>query len=351
MSDNEQKQKEEQTTEESRSFVQIVESNLMEAAGIPDMRVRLIEPGWGSSGYYSPKLLSEAAAGGEFNNKHMYWDHRSAMERRERSLRNFVGVTAPSGAKYEENGPKGAGVYANVSVIPSYAEAVEAMAPHIGLSIVGGGEAAFGTEEGRRGQIFHTLAIESIDYVTRPGAGGAIVEEFNRHSQPEGKRTEESKPMPTNKPSANIWERMVEQTPNTSDFPAAFQSAVEAILKEAGLTEVVEAVNEMRQEQTRGRHLIAAESAVRGTAMPTVMQARVMESLASDQRFTEANADPAAIANEVIEREMRYAQALNPTIGVFHGGFEESGDVEKIIEENLAAIFGPDDDDDNEGEG
>ena len=154
--------------------------------------------------------------------------------------------------------------------------------------------------------------------------------------------------MPTNKP--NSWERVMEQVPNTSDFPATFQAAVEAILKESGLTEVIESVGEMRQEQTRGRHMLIAESEVRSTSMPAVMQARVLESLSADSRFTEANADPTAIANEVIEREMRYARALNPAIGALHGGFEESDDVEKAIEENLVALFGPDDDD-NEGEG
>jgi hypothetical protein len=44
-------------------------------------RIKLISAGWGSSGYYSPQVLKEAAKNGVFPaGTHMYLDHPSATE-------------------------------------------------------------------------------------------------------------------------------------------------------------------------------------------------------------------------------------------------------------------------------
>jgi hypothetical protein len=64
--------------------------------------VRLITPGWGSSGYYSPQVIEAAATAQVFPaGLHMYLDHPSASEDRdrpERSVRHLAAVLEEDGA-------------------------------------------------------------------------------------------------------------------------------------------------------------------------------------------------------------------------------------------------------------
>ena len=60
------------------------------------MRIRIISPGWGSSGYYSPEVL-KAAAPLYKQGTHCYWNHPSrseAHDRPERNLADLAGVLA-----------------------------------------------------------------------------------------------------------------------------------------------------------------------------------------------------------------------------------------------------------------
>ena len=334
---------EEQEAEESLTTVVIMETEVSEAAAAPDGRVRLIRPGWGSSGYYTAQVLQEAVKSGQFDNTHMYWDHRSPTERRERSLRNFAGVTARTGAAYEENGRFGPGVYADVKVMPRFEEDLKAMAEHIGISIVGEGPARTGSVEGRRGPIFKAIAIESADYVTRPGAGGQITERFKQAGSEEAtapKPEEKSMPTKTEETRAPISEEAV-------------MSAVKALLEEGvgkPMETLTEAVRELQEARIRESHLRVAESTVRGLGVPGVMEARVLEAITQDSRISEANADPAAIAKDMVEAEMRYARALNPEVGMFYqpdrrGTIEENM---KAADEALDRAFGKIDDQDEE---
>lgn len=137
------------------------------------IQMRIISPGWGSSGYYSESLLKESAAKGLFAaGTHMYLDHPTAEQsesRPERSIRDLAAVITTPGSW------AGDGVYAEAEVFPPFREALAAMKDHIGVSIRARGKAVYGEADGDEGTIIESLdELASVDFVTRPGRGGQI---------------------------------------------------------------------------------------------------------------------------------------------------------------------------------
>ncbi|MFC5744820.1 hypothetical protein [Actinomadura rugatobispora] len=146
------------------------------------MRIKLISPGWGSSGHYNEAVLRKAADDQIWpSGTHMYLDHPTAsegVERPERSVRDLAAVlTTP--ATYEHGA-----LHAEARVFGPYQQLLTDMAEHIGVSIRAAGIAEHGEAEGREGIIITELTEGiSVDFVTRAGRGGQIVEvlEAARH--------------------------------------------------------------------------------------------------------------------------------------------------------------------------
>ena len=142
--------------------------------------IKIIEPGWGASGYYPEKVLKRDAGVYKEGTK-MYWDHPKASdekERPERSLNDLAGVLVSNGI-YMEAGPMGPGIYSSAKVFNGFADKIDELAPYIGISHIAWGKANNGEAEGKKGKIVESLKIaESVDFVTTEGAGGKIVEMF-----------------------------------------------------------------------------------------------------------------------------------------------------------------------------
>ena len=160
-------------------FVPLVEA-LASDGTVP---VKLIKPGWGSSGYYSPEVLQRDGPKVFPSGTKMFWNHPSLSEESDRPERNLNDLAAvlTSPAKYQAQGPTGPGLYAQAKVFDTYREAVGSLAPHIGLSIRAGGKAMAGNAEGRNGPIITALTPDqqnTVDFVTYPGAGGEVLSLF-----------------------------------------------------------------------------------------------------------------------------------------------------------------------------
>lgn len=161
------------------------------------VKVKLIGPGWGSSGFYSPEVLERDGPKAFKAGTHMFFDHPSLSEERDRpegSLKNLASVLV-SDASYVESGPDGAGLYADAKVFSGYKDALEELAPHIGVSIRGDGKVTEGERDGKRGRIVEQISRgRSVDWVTVPGAGGKAVQLFEAVREggvmPEEKKTE-----------------------------------------------------------------------------------------------------------------------------------------------------------------
>lgn len=147
--------------------------------------VQLISPGVGSSGYYSGEVLEQAVVDGLFPaGLHMYADHPTATEVQERPVRSIKDLisltTAPARIATSEDVAAGAdagAVVAPVRVLAPYRELIDDLAGDIGVSIRGDAEVVEGVIDGQRRKIVESLAhIKSVDWVTRAGRGGKVLQ-------------------------------------------------------------------------------------------------------------------------------------------------------------------------------
>jgi hypothetical protein len=144
-----------------------------EGAGTGSKReIVIIEAGWGSSGYYSETVLERDIPRIFPVGTHMYLDHPTVKEERERperSVRDLVGTIVEA--------PRMAGIasVAVCEVFEHWVPVIDALAESIGLSIRAFGVSEEGSAGGKDGPIIQTLTEGlSIDYVTMAGAGGKI---------------------------------------------------------------------------------------------------------------------------------------------------------------------------------
>lgn len=160
---------------------------LFEAEDDGTRPIRIISSGWGSSGYYSPEVLQEAAdsktiPAGTF----MYLNHQSKSERvdqPERKIQDIAAVLTEDAVVTD----LGSGDYAldsRCKPMGPHAELLESLAPYIGLSISGDAtDITWGTAGGKEGRIVEGLAhVDSVDFVTRAGRGGMVLLESARPS-------------------------------------------------------------------------------------------------------------------------------------------------------------------------
>lgn len=142
-----------------------------------ELSVRLISPGWGSSGYYSPQVLENAAQEKVFKKgTQMFFDHPAESERRdrpERSVRDLAAILTEDAYVSE-----GGALDARVNVIGPHRELLTdpTFVENIGVSIAAYADSTIGEAEGRKGTIMTALTeAVSVDFVTRAGRGGKVL--------------------------------------------------------------------------------------------------------------------------------------------------------------------------------
>ena len=277
---------------------------LVEAKG-KVREVKLIAPGWGSSGYYSAAMLEADGPKVFKRGLKQYWNHPSKSEeadRPERDLRDLAAVLTED-AHYEKAHPKGPGLYAKTEVFDHYTEAVDQLAPHIGVSIRAVGKGRPGEAEGRKGPIIESIvAAKSVDFVTQPGAGGQVLSLF-----------EAARNAPVPEP----------KTEETSMSEAELKEAQDARVKaEADLAALRESNARTELELTRlreaGMQSHARQLATDGLAkanLPDVTKARLVESLSKNPPTKDGAIDTDAFARAVIEAAREEAEYLAKVTG------------------------------------
>lgn len=265
-------------------FIPLVEKAVRRDGTIP---IKVIAPGWGTSGYYPADVLERDGPRLFGAGLQMFWDHQTAQEEAERpegSLEDLAAVlTTP--ARWESNGAAGPGLYADAKVFPAYVESVDSLAPHIGVSIRASGRAQPGEAEGRKGPIVQAIAsVKSIDFVTKPGAGGQILQLF-----------EAARPQRQPSKETHMDEKLLKEA---QDQVAAL-AAANARLQEA-LT--------LRD----ARDFVGA--ALAKSTLPAITQARLAESLSKAPPLDQAGAlDKTAYTTQIAEAiraETEYLQAV-----------------------------------------
>ncbi len=163
-------------------YVPLVERSVRQDGTIP---VKIIQPGWGATGYYPADMLERNASKFKAGTK-MYWNHPTPTEERERPERDLRDLAAElvTDARWVAQGPGGAGLYAEAKVFDAYKPAVDELGPHIGVSIRALGKASVGIAEGKTGKLINEISqVGSVDFVTSPGAGGKILQIFEAARQ------------------------------------------------------------------------------------------------------------------------------------------------------------------------
>lgn len=272
-------------------------------------RIRIIAPGRGSTGMYTAPNLAESAP--LFTpGTHMYFDHQTMTEdweRPERSVRDLAGVFE-SGAEIMPDGS----LEADIKVYPSVNGIIRERWADIGVSING-----WSVEEiGPDGVVPVLAGIQSVDFVTRAGAGGAVLEVL----ESDGRWRVKNPPSNTNPPSnPNTQEEQAVKPEDickavsealTAALPAAIKEAA-AMLAADQEKKVVEA---KKNETPAVDPYEAAARVAEADDLPKEARARVMEAVKRG-----------AGVDDAIEAERAYIKAVAPAPVVREDGTAKAG--------------------------
>lgn len=284
-------------------FVRLVERAVRDDGTVP---IKVISPGWGSSAYYPAEVLQRDGAKAFPKGTHMKWNHQTAREAHEQpegDLDNVAGVLATDAA-WQDNGPLGAGLYAETEVKSWYRDKVDELAADIGVSIWASGTAQPGEAEGRQGLILESLIedpFNTVDYVTRPGAGGAVVQLFEAARQsvhdnaPTNAPTpDDANPVPNPDPIPNPDAESIPNPDETSsqENTNVTEAEIQSLRDEVARLKEVQLFNEARDIVSRTLGEID---------MPALTRDRLTESLSKRPVLTDGALDKAATAQAARE--------------------------------------------------
>lgn len=132
---------------------------------------------WGSSAFYTSEALQRDGSRVFHSGLQMFQDHLTENEKWDRpegTVEKLVGKLTSDG-EFEPNNPEGPGLYADVEFYESYVSRISEIGKDVGLSINAQGLTEDGERDGRFGPILVALlSADSVDVVTRAGAGGKL---------------------------------------------------------------------------------------------------------------------------------------------------------------------------------
>lgn len=309
-------------------IVPLVEKAVRKDGSFP---LKVIAPGWGSSGYYSAEVLKRDIPKVFPAGTHMHFDHPTiseAKERPERSVKTIAAVTT-SVPSWQENGPAGPGMYAEAKARSAYQADIEELAPHIGVSIVASGHRKTGIAEGRKGPVIESIvAGGSIDFVTQAGAGGQVISLFEAAR---GRAISEAI-----SEGEDVSEQELKEARDALAAAEAERDAERA--KTARLQEAV-ILREARD--------VATEALAKVDTLPEVTRVRLLEQVSRDPsaHIKEGALDRPAFATaiaEAVKAEARYLADLTGSGRVIGMGGAAGGSdaVIKESEDRLAGALG-----------
>jgi hypothetical protein len=267
---------------------------------------KVIESGWGSSGYYGASMLAEFGPKVFKAGTKVFMNHPSASEasdRPERDVHQLAGKLV-SDAVFRESG-----LYAEIEFYSHYAPIIEEMAEDVGLSIHALGNAVEGEAEGRQGPIIESLVEDpftSVDVVTVAGAGGkfvALLESYKRL----GEAAELVAETDTEGNGMSISKEEFEAA--IADLKETFVEALSplresvSVLVEAATPAETEATEEVVEEEVADAlDPVEVAEKFNESGLPKVALTRVAEAMKSETNTKSVD--------ELIAEEKAYADAL-----------------------------------------
>jgi hypothetical protein len=306
-----------------------VEAPRLKEAATADYPIKLISPGRGSSGYYTPEVLKKAAEAKVFNaNTQMFWNHATDAEeaaRPEGNLDDLAAVTTTP-AVWQENGHDGPGLYARAKVFADYAEKVADKGKYIGLSIRAGGdrnESAI-APDGKPRVITALKNAASVDFVTKAGRDGKIFTESAKQGDDMDKNEilalikESTAPLETKLKEAAEENKKLREQLARSDGPRMIREHLAGIrLPEAGKNEVIRRVlNEGMADEPK--KLVEQVERVSKDVATFLQEAGYSGGANFGARMTEAEAEKFTEKDEKKLTE-RYEEAMGGLVDIFVG--------------------------------
>lgn len=297
-------------------------------------RVKIIQSGWGSSGYYSESLLATDGPKVFKKGTKVFMNHPSiaeASDRPERDVHQLAGKLV-SDAVFQEGA-----LYGEVKFYSHYAPIIREMYEDVGLSIHALGTAVVGEAEGREGPIVEALIedpLTSVDVVTVAGAGGKFISLLESYKAKDVEILEESI---TEGNESMITKEEFEAA--IADLKATF---VEAI---APLSETVSILAEAAApaEETEGEEVVEDAAPAldpvevaekfNESGLPKIALKRVSEALRSETNTKSVD--------ELIEDEKAYANSIRESITVVEAApaVETTGVIQEAIASSPADEF------------
>lgn len=302
--------------------------------------VKIIQPGWGSSGYYSAEMLERDGPKVFSKGLHMYVDHptaEEALQRPERSIKDLAAVLE-SDATYQANGAAGPGLYADAKVLPAFAEHLEALAPHIGTSIRAGGKTVVGEAEGKRGPIIESIvSAQSVDFVTKPGAGGQVLQLFEAargRTSPSpitgGQTVDPKEAQRLQESNATLTTQFAEQSTQLSETRTELQETRVQLAR----MQAVQVLNEAKG---------VVMSTLAAIAMPDVVRATLAERLSANPPVTEDKTLDAPKLIETVKaeaaKEIEYLQKAGIGTGQIRGMGTAGGAIAEFDESKVDGLL------------
>lgn len=271
-------------------------------------RVKIIESGWGSSGYYPAEMLAEYGPAVFKKGTKVFVNHPSVSEssdRPERDVHQLAGKLVTD-AYFDEGS-----LYADVKFYSHYAPIISEMYEDVGLSIHALGNAVMGEAEGREGPIVESLVedpLTSVDVVTVAGAGGKFISLLESY-RGKGDAAEEVAESVTEGNGMSITKEDFEAA--VADLKATFVEAISPLRESVSV--LVEAATpaeetEVLEESTPALDPVDIAEKFNESGLPKVALRRVAEALKSESN--EKSVD------DLIADEKAYADSIRETIKV-----------------------------------
>ena len=254
--------------------------------------LKIIQPGWGSSGYYPKEVLQRDGPNIFTPGVKMYWNHQTVTEEAERPEGDLNALAAElvSAAKFLDRGPAGPGLYADAKVFEAYQKPVDDLAEHIYVSIRAYGKAQKGLADGKEGPIITELtSARSVDFVTEAGAGGQILTLFEsaRHHPAVQKTTSESVEIPNSLEEARMDELQKPQETNATLQTKLSEAEVRAARAQEALA-IVEAKGKVQAQLAK-------------LELPEATKNRLVESLSKAAPIKDGALDQETFGKQITE--------------------------------------------------
>jgi hypothetical protein len=267
--------------------------------------VKVIESGWGSSGYYPAQMLEEYGPKVFKKGTKVFMNHPSVNEesdRPERDVNQLAGKLV-SDARFD-----GSGLVAEVEFYSHFAPIIKEMAGDVGLSIRALGESRVGEAEGRQGPIIEALVADpltSVDVVTVAGAGGKFLSLLESYARKDDEATLLSESVSEGNEMLTKEELDAAVAELKESFTVAFgtlQESVKFLVESATPAETEEATEEAAEEVEALDPVEVAEK-FNESGLPKISLKRVAEAMKSETNTK--------TVDELIADEKSYVSAVS----------------------------------------